>query len=175
MHLSKPPQQNWQSSSGAPTIVTEQHLPEIWKRCYRVRREAPTSSTCGYCGQKFQGPGSWDERMEHVGHHYENAREPVNPSDWKEDKELIDWLLREGLIRRKDEDTTMTDRVELSRTRYTVCGVGNKPSRRRSDDEFSDTDKKRLGQRALPPAPQRRAIVGVDVTSDIDAEAEEEE
>ncbi|KAH0545043.1 hypothetical protein FGG08_000814 [Glutinoglossum americanum] len=178
MHLPKAPAQSeWQSSSRESTIraanqnhAAEQQFPEIWKRCYRVRREAPTNSTCGYCGKKFQGIGSWDDRMEHVGHHYENSQSPVKPSDWKEDKELIGWMLKEGLIRRKDEDTTMTDGSEPPR--YTVFGLGNKPSRRRSDDEFLEADKRRFSPRAYP---QRPAVVEVDATSDMDAEAEEED
>ncbi|KAH0547947.1 hypothetical protein GP486_008312, partial [Trichoglossum hirsutum] len=129
MHL---PKSSSHHSGGSLTksAAAEQQLPEIWKRCCKVQREAPTSSTCGYCGKRFQGPGSWDERMEHVGHHYENSREPVNPGDWKEDKELTQWMLREGLIRPKDEGSIDSG--------YTVFGVGNKPSRRKSDDEFSD-------------------------------------
>src|SRR5437667_8026240 len=49
MHLPKSTQQ---AINGAPTnrmaaqtAAAEQQLPEIWKRCYRVRRKAPTSST----------------------------------------------------------------------------------------------------------------------------------
>ncbi|KAI9869002.1 MAG: hypothetical protein M1813_002825 [Trichoglossum hirsutum] len=199
MHLPKAtPQQSGGSPmnrTAAQTAASEQQLPEIWKRCYKVRREAPMSSTCGYCGKRFQGPGSWDDRMEHVGHHYENSREPVNPSDWKEDKELVQWMLHEGLIRLKDEDsTTNMEQGEAPRSRYTVFGVGSKSSRRRSDDEFSDGDRKKLGHRAvssfLPPhhhpttgsttttsypSSHGMSIVDVDATSDMDAEAEEEE
>jgi hypothetical protein len=154
------------------STAESQLLPVIWKRCYKVRREAPTKSTCGYCGKEFQGDGSWDDRMEHVGHHYEDSRNPVNPSDWKEDRDLISWMLKEGLIRRKDEDTTMVGQGESPRSGYTVFGTGSKTSRRRSDDEISDAERKRLSHRAHP---RRAAIAEVDAISDVDADAEEDE
>jgi hypothetical protein len=80
-------------------------------------------------------------------------------------------MLKEGLIRRKDENTTMAEHGGSPRSMYTVFGTGSKISRRRSDDEFSDTDRKRLSQRGHP---RRATIAEVDSISDVDAEAEEE-
>jgi hypothetical protein len=111
--------------------------------------------------------------MEHVGHHYEDSQNPVDPSSWKEDKDLVSWMLKEGLIRRKDENTTVTEQGGSPRPAYTILGTASKTSRRRSDDELSDNDRKRLSHRAH--FPRRAAVVEVETTSDADAEAEEEE
>ncbi|KAI9769659.1 MAG: hypothetical protein M1840_003896 [Geoglossum simile] len=155
------------------STAESQLLPEIWKRCYKDRRGAPNKSTCGYCGKEFRGDGSWDDRMEHVGHHYEDSQKPVNPNDWKEDKDLVSWMLKEGLIRHKDENMTAGEQGGPPKPAYTVFGTGNKISRRRSDDEFSDTDRKRFSHRAHPP--RRAAIAEADTISDVDAEADEDD
>ncbi|CCX33015.1 hypothetical protein FPQ18DRAFT_163163 [Pyronema domesticum] len=97
--VSKPGQKNQQSPEMTHFINTE--IPRIQERCKRTRRELPTSSTCGFCSQRFQGPNSWEERMEHVGRHYENAiatGEDVSQSAWVQDQELIEWALECGII-----------------------------------------------------------------------------
>ena len=43
----------------------------------------------------FEGPESWDERMEHVGRHMERGHEV---REWREDVGLREWMVREGLI-----------------------------------------------------------------------------
>ncbi|KAI5819211.1 hypothetical protein BZA77DRAFT_350806 [Pyronema omphalodes] len=83
------------------THFINNEVPKIQERCKRIRRELPTSSTCGFCSHRFKGPNSWEERMEHVGRHYENAiatQEDVSQNAWKQDQELIDWALDCGII-----------------------------------------------------------------------------
>ncbi|KAI4282242.1 MAG: hypothetical protein L6R38_003074 [Xanthoria sp. 2 TBL-2021] len=57
----------------------------------------------------FTGPGSWEERMEHVGRHLEKG--PVGTE--VEDLQLRDWMLAEGLL-------------EQVKGEYRVVGVGGK-------------------------------------------------
>ena len=75
----------------------------ISKRCLKNTREPPSYSVCGYCppestgnGVIFQGPGSWENRMEHVGRHLESGHGQNRA--WREDTVLRDWMVREGLI-----------------------------------------------------------------------------
>ena len=72
-------------------------------RCYQRVRGPPPKSGCLFCNVSFQGPGSWDERMEHVGRHLEQDRKAggkgvTSPGNWREDNVLRDWLYQEGLI-----------------------------------------------------------------------------
>ena len=72
------------------------------KRCYRALRQAPMVSSCLFCTQRFEGAGSWEERVEHVGRHFETQRkagkEPVPVEQWMEDAALEEWLVKEGMV-----------------------------------------------------------------------------
>ncbi|OJJ46235.1 hypothetical protein ASPZODRAFT_133250 [Penicilliopsis zonata CBS 506.65] len=75
----------------------DQGLDVVHHRCWRERRQPPTRSRCGFCGEEFEGPMSWDKRMEHVGKHYERGdydREKVE----MEDEFLRDWGVDTGVI-----------------------------------------------------------------------------
>jgi len=77
-------------------------IPRIQERCRKERRQPP-QSMCGFpnCRQLFDGHESWEERIEHVGCHYENAAasgDNVGPENWVADPGLIDWAVREGLV-----------------------------------------------------------------------------
>jgi len=78
------------------------------QRCYRQLRTSPPRSSCLFCPRVFHGEGSWEERMEHVGAHFERERKSnasnkvASPESWKEDPILRDWLLQEGLIEHDD-------------------------------------------------------------------------
>ncbi|KAF2836430.1 hypothetical protein M501DRAFT_939403, partial [Patellaria atrata CBS 101060] len=82
--------------------VTEENLVDHQTRCYHRIREPPTQSSCLFCTKTFSGSGSWEDRMEHVGKHFEKEKKGVsdflNASNWKTDPFLQDWLLTEGLI-----------------------------------------------------------------------------
>ncbi|KAL8736081.1 MAG: hypothetical protein Q9181_002567 [Wetmoreana brouardii] len=96
-------------------------LEDIARRCNIPLRESPPKSICGYCaphpsqdppssvenGNKrkgkemvFDGKGTWDERMEHVGRHLEKDGDPGFE---EEDLELRDWMIKEKLLERTKE------------------------------------------------------------------------
>lgn len=80
-----------------------QEIPKIQERCQRVRRSPPKWSKCGYCEDEFQGEGSWDMRMEHVGKHYEkNNYKAINPKSWVMDVGLIRWAIDEGIVEKTE-------------------------------------------------------------------------
>ncbi|KAI9761931.1 MAG: hypothetical protein M4579_000714 [Chaenotheca gracillima] len=85
-------------------LWNQKEAPLLQAQCYVSRRKPPPRSQCGFCGALFEGEGSWDERMEHVGKHFESqgsratAKLEPNMDKWAEDVELKDWLIAEGLI-----------------------------------------------------------------------------
>jgi hypothetical protein len=79
-------------------------LNEIARRCYRKLRDAPERSGCLFCEATFEGPNTWDERMEHVGRHLELAKKggkPVKSEEWKVDEAIEDYLLAKGIVVRE--------------------------------------------------------------------------
>lgn len=70
------------------------------KRCLMDIRSPPPCSVCGFCNSEqetvFQGIGSWEARMEHVGRHLESGH--GEKQQWREDVQLREWMLQEGLI-----------------------------------------------------------------------------
>jgi len=109
--------------------VTEESLSEHQARCYKQLRSPPPRSTCLFCNRTFSGPGSWDERMEHVGRHLEKERKaggaPIDINDWQEDRVLKDWLISEALIE-QDENGAWR--------------LGDGRPRREADDDDDDDD-----------------------------------
>ncbi|KAF2088135.1 hypothetical protein K490DRAFT_64809 [Saccharata proteae CBS 121410] len=100
------------NSPSASTTATlrEADLADALERCYCRVREAPTHSGCLFCNRTFEGKDSWSERMEHVGRHLEQSRKGNNSDGgdtaqvvgeveaWREDSQLREWLVREGLV-----------------------------------------------------------------------------
>ncbi|KAF2035957.1 hypothetical protein EK21DRAFT_106792 [Setomelanomma holmii] len=90
--------------SGSPKefSVTEDNLPSYQVRCLQSLRTAPQQSNCLFCEKTFEGPQSWEERMEHVGRHLEKDRkgsvDMLDIKSWNEDRGLEQYLLDEGLI-----------------------------------------------------------------------------
>lgn len=78
----------------------ERSLNDIRERCWHQQRKPPQCSQCGFCAQKFRGEHSWDERMEHVGRHYERDEQPDVE---REDVGLRQWAVQEGIIRPMEE------------------------------------------------------------------------
>ncbi|OAP63687.1 hypothetical protein AYL99_02914 [Fonsecaea erecta] len=79
----------------------EKELEDIRARCWIDRRQAPQKTKCGFCGKKFvDGKESrgWDERMEHVGRHFE--RDHVKSKDEEVDDGLRQWAIAEGLVKK---------------------------------------------------------------------------
>lgn len=65
-------------------------------RCFRQLRPSPPRSVCGYCAQVFEGPQSWETRMEHVGRHLESGLSEKQA--WKEDTGLRQWMVDQSLL-----------------------------------------------------------------------------
>ncbi|GAB1743679.1 hypothetical protein NU219Hw_g604t1 [Hortaea werneckii] len=80
----------------------ETALAEIAKRCTIKLRGAPIQSGCLFCDATFEGPNSWEERMEHVGRHMEAARKldraAPHLNSWRHDDLTERWLRAEGLV-----------------------------------------------------------------------------
>jgi len=72
------------------------------ERCHIRLRLPPATSCCLFCPAEFEGPSSWEERMEHVGRHLEQDRregkEAPSTSQWRHDEGFEQWLEAEGLI-----------------------------------------------------------------------------
>ena len=78
-----PTYRRWNANLGALTDT-----------CYISKRAPPPQSCCPFCPKTFEGDGSWEDRMEHVGRHLEKAEQECG----KEDELLRAWLVRERLI-----------------------------------------------------------------------------
>ncbi|PYH93946.1 C2H2 finger domain protein [Aspergillus ellipticus CBS 707.79] len=74
----------------------EQSLEAVRNRCWHEQRKPPAQSRCGFCGQHFTGARSWNERMEHVGRHYEKGDTRFEA----EDLLLRHWAMEEEIIRK---------------------------------------------------------------------------
>ena len=90
-------------STSAPQQTQDEFnasLDRIAKDCLRDIRSPPPYSMCGYCPAEpatvFEGAGSWEARMEHVGRHLESKHGETK--QWREDMALREWMLREKLI-----------------------------------------------------------------------------
>ena len=87
------------SDSRSEQAAFQALIPEIADRCHRQLRSPPPRSRCIYCSDKiFEGRGSWDERLEHVGKHLE--KQDVAIDDDVEDEDLIQWMMANGFMER---------------------------------------------------------------------------
>jgi hypothetical protein len=96
----------WSSASKEPSAKVmqefEESLKEVQQRCWHERRAPPQRSSCGFCRRVFEGPTGWEERMEHVGKHFEGKHNGVSDAEKlqeEEDEDLRDWAIREGIVR----------------------------------------------------------------------------
>jgi hypothetical protein len=96
----------WNSTSREPSSKVHQDfensLEEVRKRCWHERRTPPQRSTCVFCRRVFEGPTGWEERMEHVGKHFEgknNGAADVESLQEEEDEDLREWAVKEGIVR----------------------------------------------------------------------------
>ncbi|KAF2099573.1 hypothetical protein NA57DRAFT_55531 [Rhizodiscina lignyota] len=85
--------------------IPEDVIAEYQTRCYVRVRSPPQKSSCLMCSRTFSGPGSWTDRMDHVGSHFErdrknttNGTKVTDVEGWREDPVLRDWLQEEGLV-----------------------------------------------------------------------------
>lgn len=75
----------------------EKSLEGVRERCWHQQRQPPVCSQCGFCGQGFSGEHGWDDRMEHVGRHFERD-EALRPETEMEDVKLREWAIQEGIV-----------------------------------------------------------------------------
>ncbi|QKX55302.1 uncharacterized protein TRUGW13939_02394 [Talaromyces rugulosus] len=85
------PDQNKKGSTGEQSEEFEQSLPRIHTRCWKKQRDAPSQTQCATCNVVFT---SWEERMEHMGKHYEGG----SFCEESEDPGLVKWALHEGIL-----------------------------------------------------------------------------
>ncbi|KAH1438084.1 hypothetical protein KXX32_009184 [Aspergillus fumigatus] len=97
--------------AGRPDATTEQErkafeasLEDVRARCWHEQRKPPQQSSCGFCGRNFSGPNSWNDRMDHVGRHFEKDETPLEEA---EDIALRDWAIRERIIQRDSKGQWM--------------------------------------------------------------------
>jgi hypothetical protein len=75
----------------------DRDMEEVRARCWVVRREGPRRAQCGVCGKAFEGIGAWEERMEHLGRHFERG-ERGEGDGVKEDEWLTEWAVGEAVV-----------------------------------------------------------------------------
>ena len=101
------------SPRSAKNDPEELELNNLANRCFRRIRSSPEQSSCVLCEVKFNGTGTWDERLEHIGRHLENSKkesdEPTKPEDWQKDEDLERWLSREEIIIADGNGFVLTD------------------------------------------------------------------
>lgn len=84
--------------------VDEDNIGDHQTRCYLQLRSPPQQSVCPFngCDHEFFGPASWEERMEHVGRHFEkdkrNGVDLLDVTSWRVDTALEKYLMDEDLI-----------------------------------------------------------------------------
>jgi hypothetical protein len=115
----------------------ENSLGDVRKRCWHERRAPPRRSTCGFCGRVFEGPNGWDERMEHVGKHFERT-ESLHE---EEDEDLREWALQEGIV--KDYGTRGFWLVGMEPAEVSTTGGS---SRRRGRPQQEDDEEDAEGE-----------------------------
>jgi len=98
---------------GGKSEMEEQVETDIAQRCYHKQRDPPEQSSCIFCKHDFDGPNSWEERLEHIGKHMESTKkdgkDPVHPKQWRLDGIMEDYLAREGLITKQRGEWELAD------------------------------------------------------------------
>jgi hypothetical protein len=102
LELEKPSKPKANSSRPAKNDPEEREMNAIASRCFMAIRQPPKDCSCIVCGATFTGEGAWDERLEHIGKHWEAMKkeneEPNEPKDWQEDHVLHEFLGQQGII-----------------------------------------------------------------------------
>lgn len=100
------------SSKSSRRDPDEQALADAAKRCWRTVRASPDKTACLYCEAEFEGAGTWEERLEHIGRHMElykkENKSTAQPNNWRADVDMEDWLIRERLIKEADDGYVLT-------------------------------------------------------------------
>jgi len=133
----------------------EDAMEDTRARCWVPVRELPVKMSCVFCGKCFTKKGSFEQWLEHVGHHIAVPAHKLRQSamkhkddenglkhdhvEWEKDGVLREWLLSEGLLETgKAEGTwTIIGRRTTSNGRLNVCGrrVENRAYHEQEDAE----------------------------------------
>ena len=85
------------AASHAEKAAFVDSIAKIQERCHRQLRSPPPRSKCPYCPDKvFEGPGSWTDRLEHVGKHLE--KNDVKKEEEVEDEDVREWMMQQGFM-----------------------------------------------------------------------------
>lgn len=85
------------SASHAEKATFDASIARSQDRCHRQLRSPPARSRCPYCPDKvFEGPGSWTDRLEHVGKHLE--KNDVKKEEEVEDEDVREWMMQQGFM-----------------------------------------------------------------------------
>ncbi|KAL8745447.1 MAG: hypothetical protein Q9190_002408 [Brigantiaea leucoxantha] len=144
---------------GSSASKTEQErfgreLEDIKRRCWKPLRETPRKTVCGFCASAsassasasasasssssgglkkkeyvFEGSGSWDDRMEHVGRHLEKGDD-----DEVEDVGLREWMVAEGLLEHVVGGGWRVYGSGAGRRRGRGCGSGSISGKQEEED-----------------------------------------
>jgi len=112
-----------QGENGKDWRAFEDSLEDVRSRCWQERRKPPQRSTCGFCGRVFEGEGSWNDRMEHVGGHF--SRDVIDAKEEREDEDLTNWSVQQNIIKDAgngryvlcDQPPSATERPYIARER----------------------------------------------------------
>lgn len=81
--------------------------------------ETTTKEHCGFCRRVFEGPNGWEERMEHVGNHfegmYDGSTDAENMQEEEDSIDLRDWAVIEGIVKDYGIAGFRLVRMELAR------------------------------------------------------------
>jgi len=170
-------------------VAFERQLDAIRARCWNIRRRAPARSTCGFCRQVFDaeysthhageshGPEekAWEERMEHVGWHYEKDA-GARPDSEEIDDDLVHWGLATGVLCRLDDGRPWLVSVEAP------CGEGeesgvkmdNEKARRVRRQPSRTVVVRKRSHDNTPPVVKNEEHEKEEEHSDVDADGEDE-
>ena len=102
LEVEKPTKTKSTSSRPAKNDPEEQKLNAIASRCLMPIRDPPEECACIVCDAVFTGSTAWDERLEHIGKHFEAMKkegdEPSDPKEWREDDNLHEFLAKQRII-----------------------------------------------------------------------------
>ncbi|KAI9048400.1 hypothetical protein LZ554_007236 [Drepanopeziza brunnea f. sp. 'monogermtubi'] len=103
--------------------VWEEQIKLLQDACVVQKRQAPQNLRCPVrgCGVLFKGAACWDDRMEHVGKHLENAAARSNSGDGSsEQTEVVDQSADELLVHWALKERV----VEYQVGKFVLCGGG---------------------------------------------------
>ena len=78
----------------------EKYVRGLEASCLKVHRQPPAKLRCSIdsCDNVFEGVNCLDNRMEHVGRHFQKAHQDGSKIRLEQDELLVSWALREGII-----------------------------------------------------------------------------